>query len=98
MRLIAVDRPGIGGSDPKPGRVVANWAADVEDLADDLGLDRFAVSGWSAGGAYALACADALQPRVGAVGLIGASGRLDRPGFVEQMSTAAAWRIAKRVP
>ena len=98
VRLIAVDRPGVGGSDPKPGRTVADWPADVEDLAEQLELDRFAVSGWSAGGAYALACAHELQPRIDAVALVSGSGRLDLPGFVEQMSTAAAWRLAARVP
>jgi pimeloyl-ACP methyl ester carboxylesterase len=98
VRLIAVDRPGVGGSDPKPGRTVADWPADVEDLAEQLELDRFAVSGWSAGGAYALACAHELQPRIDAVALVSGSGRLDLPGFVEQMSTAASWRLAARVP
>lgn len=98
VRLIAVDRPGIGGSDPKPERSVADWPADVDELAEQLHLDRFAVSGWSAGGAYALACARQLQPRVDAVALISAAGRLDLPGFVEQMSTAAAWRLAARAP
>jgi len=96
--LITVDRPGIGGSDPKPGRSVADWPADVEDLAEQLGLDRFAVSGWSAGSAYALACAGGLGARIDAVALVGGSGRLDRPGFVGQMSTAAAWRLAKHAP
>lgn len=98
IRLIAVDRPGIGRSDSKPGRSVANWPADVAELADELGLDRFAVSGWSAGGAYALACAAELGARIDAVALVGGSGRLDLPGFVGQMSTAAAWRLAKHVP
>lgn len=98
VRLIAVDRPGIGGSDPKPGRSVADWPADAEELAEQLGLDRFAVSGWSAGGAYALACAHELQPRIDAVALVSGAGRLDLPGFVEQMSTTAAWRLAARVP
>lgn len=98
IRLITVDRPGIGGSDPKPGRSVSDWPADVEELAEQLKLDRFAVSGWSAGGAYALACADALGARIDAVVLVGGSARLDRPGFVGQMSTAAAWRLAKHVP
>lgn len=98
MRLIAVDRPGIGGSDPKRGRSVADWPADVEELAEQLELDRFAVSGWSAGGAYALACAHELQPRIDAVALVSGAGRLDLPGFVEQMSTAAAWRLAARAP
>lgn len=98
VRLIAADRPGVGGSDPKRGRSVADWSADVEELAEQLELDRFAVSGWSAGGAYALACAHTLQPRVDAVALISGAGRLDLPGFVEQMSTAAAWRLATRIP
>jgi pimeloyl-ACP methyl ester carboxylesterase len=98
VRWIAVDRPGVGGSDPKPGRSVADWPADVEELAERLELDRFAVSGWSAGGAYALACAHALQSRIDAVALVSGAGRLDLPGFVEQMSTASAWRLAARVP
>jgi len=98
VRLIAVDRPGVGGSDPRPGRSVADWPADVEDLAERLELDRFAVSGWSAGGAYALACAQELRTRIAAVALVSAAGRLDLPGFVEQMSTAATWRLAARVP
>lgn len=98
VRLIAVDRPGVGGSDPKPGRSVADWPADVEELAEQLELDRFAVSGWSAGGAYALACAHELRPRIDAVALVSGAGRLDLPGFVEQMSTASAWRLAARVP
>ncbi len=30
--------------------------------------------------------------------LVSGAGRLDLPGFVEQMSTATAWRLAARVP
>lgn len=98
VRLIAADRPGVGGSDPKRGRSVADWPADVKELAEQLELGRFAVSGWSAGGAYALACAHELRSRVDAVALVSGAGRLDLPGFVEQMSTATAWRLAARVP
>jgi pimeloyl-ACP methyl ester carboxylesterase len=32
------------------------------------------------------------------VALVSGAGRLDLPGFVEQMSTAAAWKLAARVP
>jgi len=98
VRLIAADRPGVGGSDPKRGRSVADWPADVEELAEQLELARFAVSGGSAGGAYALACAHELRPRVDAVALVSGAGRLDLPGFVEQMSTATAWGLAARAP
>ncbi len=34
IRLISPDRPGIGLSDPSPGRTVLDWASDVEQLAD----------------------------------------------------------------
>jgi pimeloyl-ACP methyl ester carboxylesterase len=98
VRLISIDRPGVGASDPSPGRSVADWAADVEDLAIQLELDRFSVSGWSAGGAYALACASKLGPRVDSTILISACGRLDLPGFIGQMSSATAWRLAARAP
>ena len=60
VRYVAVNRPGFGVSDPCPGRTVADFARDVEDLADTLGFERFAVVGVSAGAPYALACAWAL--------------------------------------
>src|SRR5437773_2325134 len=55
-RLIAVDRPGIGLSDFQPGRTIADWPDDVAELADALGIERFAILAISAGCAYALAC------------------------------------------
>src|SRR6266496_2748375 len=41
LRYITIDRPGYGRSDPKPGRTFLDWAADVEQLADALEIDRF---------------------------------------------------------
>lgn len=67
IRLIGYDRPGFGGSTPAPGRRVADAAADVAALAEDLGIDRFAVWGHSGGAPPALACAATLPDRVVAV-------------------------------
>ena len=64
IRLISHDRPGYGGSDRWPGRTVADCAADVERIADDLGLGTFAVVGRSGGGPHAMACAALLPDRV----------------------------------
>lgn len=64
VRLIAYDRPGYGGSTPSAGRSVADAAYDVEAIADDLKIDRFAVVGRSGGGPHALACAALLPTRV----------------------------------
>jgi pimeloyl-ACP methyl ester carboxylesterase len=62
--LIAYDRPGYGGSTRQEGRSIADAAADVEDIADSLGIDRFSVVGRSGGGPHALACAALLGDRV----------------------------------
>ena len=67
LRLIAPDRPGLGRSDPAPGRSPAATAADLLALADHLGLARFAVLGVSAGGPYALALAARAPERVATV-------------------------------
>jgi len=70
MRVISPDRPGVGRSPRQPGRSLLDWPADVAGLADALGVPRFLVLGWSAGGPYAAACGYALPERVGAVGLV----------------------------
>jgi pimeloyl-ACP methyl ester carboxylesterase len=64
IRYVVVDRPGFGGSDQRPGRTVADFGADVEDLADALGWERFSIVGVSAGAPFALAGAWALPERV----------------------------------
>jgi pimeloyl-ACP methyl ester carboxylesterase len=74
VRAITVDRPGMGGSDPQPGHVVADWPADVAELAGALGLDRFGVVGWSAGTPYVFACAALIPERLtGAAGTTSAA-------------------------
>ncbi len=57
VRLIAHDRAGYGGSTRNRGRSIASVVADVEAVADELGLERYATWGISGGGPHALACA-----------------------------------------
>jgi pimeloyl-ACP methyl ester carboxylesterase len=59
-----------------PGRRIKDWAVGVTEVADALGLERFAVLGVSGGAPYALACAKALQARVTALALVGGLGSL----------------------
>jgi pimeloyl-ACP methyl ester carboxylesterase len=101
VRVIALDRPGIGLSDKSPGRTVLDRAADVVALADAMHLDRFACVGWSGGGAHALACAHAVPARVTAVALVSARAPLDGEGAascltpewtrIERMARIAPW-------
>jgi pimeloyl-ACP methyl ester carboxylesterase len=64
IRFVSYDRPGYGASSEQPGRDIASAASDVAAIADELGIDRFAVLGHSGGGPHALACAALLPQRV----------------------------------
>ena len=77
------DRAGYGRSDRHHGRRVVDEVADVEALADELGLDRFGVTGGSGGGPHVLACAALLPDRVvRAVCTVGVAP-LGGPGLTE---------------
>lgn len=71
MRIFCVSRPGIGRSSRHHGASLLSFAHDVIELADDLGLDRFAVAALSAGAPYALACAHHAPDRVAVGALLG---------------------------
>jgi pimeloyl-ACP methyl ester carboxylesterase len=64
-RVITYDRPGYGGSDRHRGRRVVDCVGDVAAIADELGIDRFAVMGGSGGGPHALAVAARMPERAG---------------------------------
>jgi pimeloyl-ACP methyl ester carboxylesterase len=99
LRLIAPDRPGVGRSTPQPGRRLLDWPDDVAHLADTLGLERFAVVGFSNGGPHAAACAYKLSPRISATALVAPMPPLDAPGAVRQLG-APDWYypVARRAP
>ncbi|WP_409434837.1 alpha/beta fold hydrolase [Mycobacterium sp. SMC-14] len=71
IRLIGVDRPGIGSSTPFQYETVSQFADDLRTVADTLGIDKMAVIGLSGGGPYTLACAAAMPKRVVAAGVLG---------------------------
>jgi pimeloyl-ACP methyl ester carboxylesterase len=70
LRIIAPDRPGWGSSDLKPDRTMLDWADNVAELADALGIERFAIAGVSGGGPETLACAWKIPERLTVVGVI----------------------------
>ncbi len=76
LRLIGVDRPGVGDSSPHAERTLLSWARDIEELVDALELPMFGVAGISGGGPHVLAVAHALPERVKAAGLLGSMAPL----------------------
>jgi pimeloyl-ACP methyl ester carboxylesterase len=86
LRLIVIDRPGFGLSDFKPRRTLLDWPDDVETLADALGLARFAVVGFAAGGPYVAVCAYKLPHRLTAAAMISSAAPFDTPGLREALA------------
>ena len=95
--LVAPDRPGTGGSEPRRLRRVADWAAAAALVLDALRIDSAAMLGVSGGGPFAAACAAALPGRVRSLllvsplGLPGWPTRGMAPG--ERVSLALAGRV-----
>jgi len=98
VRLITIDRPGIGLSTPEPRRSVADWATDVGELCDAIGVERFSLLGYSVGGAYACGCANRLGDRVASMALVGSIVPLDRPGAFAKLGRPFQWRLARDRP
>ena len=86
VRLITIDRPGYGLSDPRPHRTYRDWVRDYVELAERLDLPACPVVGWSGGGPYALASA-VCPGRVTSVGLAAIETPLDDdPGGWDQVA------------
>jgi len=100
VRLIAPDRPGMGLSDFQRRRRIADWPHDVSELADALGIDRFAVLGVSGGGPYALACACEIPQRISLCGVISGMVPIDYAMQAENVkrTNVALFRMARRTP
>ena len=99
VRIVSVERPGVGDSTPHVYDAVVDFASDVERVCEALGIERFAVGGLSGGGPYALACAHELQERVVAAALLGgvapAAGPDAAPGGASGLMRALAPLVSR---
>lgn len=85
LRIVAMNRPGVGRSSPVLRRTMRQQVADVAQLADRIGLDRFGVIGVSGGAPYALACLADLPHRVRVGVLLSGLGPVAEPRLLQQM-------------
>jgi pimeloyl-ACP methyl ester carboxylesterase len=89
LRYITYSRAGAGGSTRRPGRSVADVAADVAAILDHLEADRCLVGGNSGGGPHALATGALLPDRVAAVLCVcGIKPSVGEPDFLDGMGEA----------
>lgn len=80
IRLIAVDRPGMGISEYQPNRRFSDFPKDLAALADHLNIERFGILAYSGGGPYGAACALYLPKRITRVGIVSGTAPFDLPG------------------
>jgi pimeloyl-ACP methyl ester carboxylesterase len=82
VRLVAVERPGIGMSDYQSGRRILHWPADVECVAAALGSasQPFGIVGLSGGAPYALACVQCIPHRLTHVAVVSGHAPMNAPG------------------
>ncbi|MEV0123729.1 alpha/beta hydrolase [Streptomyces sp. NPDC050703] len=83
VRLVSVDRPGLGASDASPGRTLASWAADIRHLVRERSLREPLAVGFSQGAPFALALA--AHRSVSAVAVVSGSDELAHPRFAHAL-------------
>lgn len=86
VRLIAVDRPGLGLSDFQPNRRIMDFPKDLLRLADGLNIGRFAVLAYSLGGPYGLACSFAIPERLTKVGIVSGAALFTEPELMHNVN------------
>ena len=88
VRLISLERPGLGASNPQPDRTLADWPRDVERFARARGLGEIRIVGFSMGAPFALACAAAGLPV--AVAIVSGQDDLRHPTFQDLLDPQVA--------
>lgn len=86
VRLVSVDRPGLGASTPAPGRTLSDFAEDIRELATNRALGTPAAVGNSQGAPFALACAAAGV--TGALAIVSGADEVAAPEFAAALPTA----------
>lgn len=94
VRLLAVDRPGYGGSPPWCGRELTDTGEFVAAVLDDAGVSRAGLVGFSGGGPHALAAAATRPERVREVDVVAGAvppslRREDPPAVQRALATTA---------
>ena len=70
VRVISADRPGICDSSFQPNRTLLDWPGVVEQLASELGIERFHILAFSGGAPYAYVTGLKMPGRVQAIAIV----------------------------
>ncbi|MCY7420169.1 MAG: alpha/beta hydrolase [Chitinophagaceae bacterium] len=100
IRMIAIDRPGIGYSGFQKQRNFSHWVKDVEQVANKLAIDKFSVLGFSGGAGYVAACASLLPERLLSALIVAGAWKMNVKEANEHVfeSIRLFWKVAALAP
>lgn len=100
IRLIAIERPGMGLSEVRADSNLDNWPFTLVKIADHLKIEKFSIVGYSLGSIYAIACAKKLPERITQLYLVSPFAPLRTLGDLAGMLPSGQFLlgIAMRLP
>jgi pimeloyl-ACP methyl ester carboxylesterase len=96
--VLAPDRPGTGGTDPRRLSRLADWVEEAALVLDAVRADSAALLGISAGGPFAAACAAAIPGRVRSLTLVSPLGLPGWPAHGMATGERLSLALARHVP
>jgi pimeloyl-ACP methyl ester carboxylesterase len=94
IRLLGIDRPGVGLSTPYVYPQIRDFASDLAAMADALHIGDMAIVGLSGGGPFALAAGAVLGARMRAIGILGGVAPTIGPDAIDGGLVALGVRYA----
>lgn len=98
IKIIGIDRRGIGGSSFQKNRTVLDFVDDILAVANELKIEKFSLLGISAGASYALACVYKIPKRLISVHIISGLGVVDEHFKELHKETQNFVSLAKKFP
>jgi pimeloyl-ACP methyl ester carboxylesterase len=92
LKLLAIDRPGLGLSDPHPNKTLSSWVDDVRELIHIRNLHPVLAVGFSQGAPFAFALAEA--GLVEAIAIVSGQDELSHPSIKPLLHADVAQMIA----
>lgn len=92
LRLIAIDRPGLGKSDPHPTKTLASWVTDIRELIQFHHLHAVTAVGFSQGAPFAFALAE--QDLVAGIAIVSGQDELAHPKIRRLLHPDVAQMVA----
>lgn len=86
VRLIGLDRPGMGLSSHQKNRTILGWSDDINEFVTQLNIKKISIVGHSGGAPYVAACAYRLPDKIHKAIIVSGIAPLDHPEAISSLS------------